>query len=368
MKYYALSHTFGRSDSLQFITINSSGSVGIGVTPSSKLTLADHSTAAGGIKFRTASSSVSLWSSGSGNLNSDASFNTTGRFRVVGGNAASDPDINFTGAASGTGFSRATNDITFITAATERARLTSSGDLFLGTTVNVFAGADRYGYNFYGNGQSNQSIDGSNSVTAQYINRENADGAYTKFYKDRAEVGSIGVANGDLNINGDTGIRFQDTSIMPRRAGSDVDATVDIGLSSHRWKDLYLSSGVYLGGTGSANKLDDYEEGTWTPAWQATTSTINVQSATYTKIGNLVTVHAYISNIGPATSQDQQYISGLPFTCSGSNHYGTGTIGYSGSADVEGLGVLVNSLNNLLYFHYIDGTSGSALTVIIGTL
>ena len=25
------------------------------------------------------------------------------------------------------------------------------------------------------------------------------------------------------------------------------------------------AGGIYLGGTGSANKLDDYEEGTWTP-------------------------------------------------------------------------------------------------------
>ena len=27
--------------------------------------------------------------------------------------------------------------------------------------------------------------------------------------------------------------------------------------------DITLSGGVYLGGTGSANYLDDYEEGTW---------------------------------------------------------------------------------------------------------
>jgi hypothetical protein len=28
-----------------------------------------------------------------------------------------------------------------------------------------------------------------------------------------------------------------------------------------RFKDLYLSGGVYLGGTVAANKLDDYETG-----------------------------------------------------------------------------------------------------------
>ena len=39
---------------------------------------------------------------------------------------------------------------------------------------------------------------------------------------------------------------------------------IDLGNGNNRFKDAYLSGGVYLGGTGSANKLDDYEEGTWT--------------------------------------------------------------------------------------------------------
>jgi hypothetical protein len=116
--------------------VSVTGNVGIGTTtPTAKITLADHTTAAGGIKFRTASSSVSLWSSGSGNLNTDKSFNLGSRLRLPGGNAVTDPDIGFTGAASGTGFSRATNDITFITAATERMRIDSSGNVIVGTTT-----------------------------------------------------------------------------------------------------------------------------------------------------------------------------------------------------------------------------------------
>ena len=68
--------------------------------------------------------------------------------------------------------------------------------------------------------------------------------------------------------------------------------------SSQRWKDLYLSGGVYLGGTASDNKLDDYEEGTWTPTFDATTTSptvaYNTQSAKYTKVGRLVTATALI--------------------------------------------------------------------------
>jgi len=120
------------TDNVLALTVSNAGNVGIGtLSPTAKITLADHTTAAGGIKFRTASSSVSLWSSGSGNLNTDKSFNVGSRLRVVGGNAAADPDIGFSGASSGTGFSRASNDITFITSATERMRINSSGKVLV---------------------------------------------------------------------------------------------------------------------------------------------------------------------------------------------------------------------------------------------
>ena len=54
---------------------------------------------------------------------------------------------------------------------------------------------------------------------------------------------------------------FSNNAVRPWKDGARVDATVDLGVSAHRFKDLYLSGGVYLGGTGSANYLDDYEEG-----------------------------------------------------------------------------------------------------------
>ena len=121
------------SDSI--VTTALKGCVGIGTTSSTaRITLADHTTAAGGIKFRTASSSVSLWSSGSANLNTDATFNTTGRIRVVGGNAVADPDIRFSGATAGTGFSRAGQDITFVAGGAERMRLDNDGNVGIGTT------------------------------------------------------------------------------------------------------------------------------------------------------------------------------------------------------------------------------------------
>ncbi len=104
-----------------------------GATSSAAITLADHTTAAGGIKFRTAASTVSLYSSGSGNLMCAADFNSAGRIRLPGGNAVADPDIGFSGATAGTGFSRAGQDITFVAGGSEKMRLKSDGKIGLGT-------------------------------------------------------------------------------------------------------------------------------------------------------------------------------------------------------------------------------------------
>ena len=75
--------------------------------------------------------------------------------------------------------------------------------------------------------------------------------------------------------------------------------------------NLTLSGGVYLGGTGSANYLDDYEEGTWTPI-------INVGSAvtlegSYVKIGKFVTLNGRGIDFSNFTSTTNIAITGLPF-------------------------------------------------------
>ena len=54
--------------------------------------------------------------------------------------------------------------------------------------------------------------------------------------------------------------------------------------------------GIYVGGTGSDNHLDDYEEGTWSPSWHSAgggSVSYNYNSGRYVKIGNQVTVTMY---------------------------------------------------------------------------
>ena len=145
-------------------------------------------------------------------------------------------------------------------------------------------------------------------------NRLASDGNIAVFQKDGTSVGSVGTASSTTYIAGDaSGIRLGSTAFMPSTtAGANKDNSVDLGHPSVRFKDLYLSGGVYLGGTGAANKLDDYEEGTWTPTFETGTAT-TIGQATYTKVGRSVTL--CVENLKPSdtTSSNALRVQSLPF-------------------------------------------------------
>ena len=101
----------------------------------------------------------------------------------------------------------------------------------------------------------------------------------------------------------------------------DIDDTVSLGNATYRFKDAYLSGGVYLGGTGAANFLDDYEVGTFTATIaDATTggNTGSTHAGFYTKVGKLVTVRVHMNNITTVglTAANVLYARGLPFASS----------------------------------------------------
>ena len=116
--------------------------------------------------------------------------------------------------------------------------------------------------------------------------------------------------------------------------GANADATHDIGYPSVRFKDLYLSGGVYLGGTGAANKLDDVETGTFTPTYSFMTAGnssagYSAQQGFYTKIGNLVhfQLDLRLTAMTKGTASGDPIVNGLPFTAKS-------TSGYANSAPV----------------------------------
>jgi hypothetical protein len=191
--------------------------------------------------------------------------------------------------------------------------LYDSGNLLVGKAVTTF---NVEGFN-YENGKALELTTDSDRVLR--LNRTTNDGDIAQFNKDGITVGSIGAKSDDLYIGtGDTGIRFNDGNdqLWPVAAsGTSRDAAISLGNSGVRFKDLYLSGGVYLGGTTDVNKLDDYEEGTWTPSFSSTAVTVTVPlEGTYTKIGRVVywRVTGKCQRTGDSTSQVT--INGLPFS------------------------------------------------------
>jgi len=108
-----------------------------------------------------------------------------------------------------------------------------------------------------------------------------------------------------------------------------TDNTGSVGTSSNRWQNLYLSGGAFIGGTGTANKLDDYEEGTWTPTITGSSSGSYALDAghksTYIKVGNICHVSTSVG-LGTLTGTASGFIviAGFPFNYNGGVSQSTG--------------------------------------------
>ena len=152
------------------------------------------------------------------------------------------------------------------------------------------------------------------------INRLSSDGSIVDFKKDNTSIGTIASgASNTLIIGTDTcGVRFYDISnvVQPRNTnGSSSDNTISLGMVNNRFKDVVLGGGVFLGGTGTANKLDDYEEGTFTPTFAAGITNVgyNNRVGNYIKVGGIVYFDLNIQTNAGTGSSARLKIGGLPF-------------------------------------------------------
>ena len=307
-----LTRTAGSSTVTERVRISATGSVGIGTasiggSATTKLHLRSATTSSPTV----ANDADELIIEGSGS--SGMTFLSTTSSNIRFGDAA-DSSI---GQIS---YNHAGNYLLFGTNNAERARLTSDGALLISTTDpspvgNNVAG----GIALLNNGSGQFSRDGG---TTLLLNRKSSNGELLRFNKDGAIAGGIGVNDGDVYIGtGDTTLRFADSAnaVIPRGTDGAVrDAAVSLGNGSNRFSDLFLSGGVFLGGSGAANKLDDYEEGTWTPVFKDSSNnsaSAGTASGTYVKIGSVVHVQGNLININTSglTSGDTALLIGLPF-------------------------------------------------------
>ncbi len=201
-----------------------------------------------------------------------------------------------------------------------------------------------------------------NSNGSMVVDRQSTDGTIIDFRKSGTTVGSIGIQSSGFYIDGESGhegLRFANGTVTPRENGADSNGSSDLGASNNRWKDLYLSGGVYLGGTGSANKLDDYEEGTWIPAFTFSnggTVTHGNRAGVYTKIGKMVLASFNIRSTGVSGVSGQLHLTGLPFAVQSSGIGGRtgGSQGFSRNwgADMPNFRIYSFPGQSKLLFYY----------------
>jgi hypothetical protein len=254
-------------------------------------------------------------------------------------------------------YDHADNSLRFATSATERGRFDSSGNLLLGATsvqggtantlqiadgssarlllqntgggrtYGFFAGTDgKLGLYDYSASAQRLAVDtsgkfgiGTASPTRNLEISDTTSGATTGIRLVGANNGSQVIEFADTDDVNVGYITYDHTNNrMVFRAGDNQQVYVDgsgsllLGTTSNGSAgngDLVVNGGIFLGGTGTANKLDDYEEGTWTPALDSLNS--SNASGDYTKIGNVCTAKFKISSDGSGSNIN---ITGFPFT------------------------------------------------------
>jgi hypothetical protein len=111
---------------------------------------------------------------------------------------------------------------------------------------------------------------------------------------------------------------------IPAAGGFQAVGSISVGNATPTTSGAGITFPATQSDSSSANTLDDYEEGTWTPVITDGTNNATMavgNGATYTKIGRSVTVNGacFTSSLGSVTSIVR--ISGLPFAAGSTNNF-----------------------------------------------
>ena len=227
-----------------------------------------------------------------------------------------------------------------------------------------------------------------------------SDGPVVQFRKDGTVVGSIFSSGGQyVGLgSGDVGLLYLGAAddIRPWNPSTNLarDNAIDLGNSDARFKDFYIAGdiahkdaagnarllydksenllgnagtylygyGVYLGGTGSSNLLDDYEEGTFTPTLEGTSGDPTVsygdQKGSYVKVGRIVHCTVQIRTTSRSGGAGNCRVGGFPFTCNQSTvGWQAGSVAYTNNFTSAPTRAMMQNGLNSVNLYTCDSTS-----------
>ena len=263
------------------LTLDSSGNLGLGVTPSGWNTYSAMQFPAG---------AVSSYGTGQQLDVSQNTYYATG-FKYVATAAStlyrqSGGVHTWFNAPSGT----AGNAISF----TQAMTLDASGNLLVGATSALLSNS----------GRGNITINGSSDSILAFGN-----GGSTSSY--------IFSSSSKLEINADGARYIQFTNNGAERARFNTTGALVFAGGTTSADGIGITFPATQSASSNANTLDDYEEGTWTPVLSDGTNNATMDSGTsegrYTKVGRIVTINFTVltSSLGSVTGDIR--ITGLPF-------------------------------------------------------
>lgn len=195
-----------------------------------------------------------------------------------------------------------------------------------------------------------------------------------------ADVAGSGLgqnADGSLEVNvDDTTIEINTDALRVKTSGLDTRYLQLSGgsLSGALTTDavINVNAGIKFPAvqvtSSDVNTLDDYEEGTWTAGFTASTSgTITVDNSyktgVYTKIGRQVTITGLFIVSSVSSPVGNLYITGLPFVASSGAGFDSGVAvlpsGLAATATTTIVGRIVNTNSTIDLFKYSAGSLAS---------
>jgi hypothetical protein len=286
-------------------------------------------------------------------------------------------------------FRPSVNQIAFATLGTEAFRVDNSQRLLVGTSTSVsnllqgglqivgtsedsYITATRYSSGAGGApgivlGRSKSATKGTNTIVASgdTLGVISFSGANGTSFDQAASIAAL--VDGTPGASGDMPGRL----VFSTTADGASSPTEQLRITSDRYIRLASGTGgIQFGGDiGAASALDDYEEGTWTPVVEGTTTagtgTYTVQVGRYTKTGNRVQYNLVVLWTAH-TGTGNLRVAGLPFTSQTTNNnlHPAAIFSNNLTTPANHYPVANVSANSTLIVLNSVATGGSALTVL----